>query len=441
MGTTLTGTTPQDTYDSLIKVTDNGPLTGSLKKLTDGLGNDSSLSLSTTAASLSGTLAVTGNATFDTSVLVVDAANNRVGIGTASPTAGYSLSVVGAFGAAVGGAYVEVGEFDRSLMILNHTNASVNANLFQVQKSGTGVLTVNPAGNVGIGTSAPTNLGASVTSLDVAGTAGGGLTTRGTTVTGEVIALDAAGGLYISTKTTHPMIFRTADVERMRILSGGNVGIGTSAPTEPLHVVGDARVTNLGVNFAAQADARIFVYDDSANSGLVIQQDGASGIIAKFNGSSGATKVRIDADGLKFGADTAAANALDDYEEGDWTPTILFGGAAVGVTYTSQVGKYTKIGRQVTVSCHLVLSSKGSSTGAATMGGLPFTIPNNLPNLSGAALRIENITFANIVQGYGVINSTTIGFEEVTLLGAVTSITDADFSNTSGVIIGFSYSV
>jgi hypothetical protein len=49
MGTTLTGTTPATTYDSLIKVTDNGPLSGTLKKLTDGLGNDSSLSLSTTA--------------------------------------------------------------------------------------------------------------------------------------------------------------------------------------------------------------------------------------------------------------------------------------------------------------------------------------------------------------------------------------------------------
>jgi hypothetical protein len=41
MGTTLTGTTPQDTYDSLIKVTDNGPLSGTLKALSDGLGNDS----------------------------------------------------------------------------------------------------------------------------------------------------------------------------------------------------------------------------------------------------------------------------------------------------------------------------------------------------------------------------------------------------------------
>jgi hypothetical protein len=49
MGTTLTGTTPQDTYDSLIKVTDNGPLSGTAKYLSDGLGNDSVLALSTAA--------------------------------------------------------------------------------------------------------------------------------------------------------------------------------------------------------------------------------------------------------------------------------------------------------------------------------------------------------------------------------------------------------
>jgi hypothetical protein len=47
MGTTLTGTTPQDTYDSLIKVGDNGPIDGTLKRLSDGLGNDLPLLVST----------------------------------------------------------------------------------------------------------------------------------------------------------------------------------------------------------------------------------------------------------------------------------------------------------------------------------------------------------------------------------------------------------
>jgi len=47
MGTSLTGTTPQDTYDSLLKTTDNAPLTSSEKVVTDGLGNESGLTLST----------------------------------------------------------------------------------------------------------------------------------------------------------------------------------------------------------------------------------------------------------------------------------------------------------------------------------------------------------------------------------------------------------
>ena len=52
MGDTLTGLTIQDTYDALIKVTDNGPISATAKVLTDGLGNDSALSLSTTAVGI-----------------------------------------------------------------------------------------------------------------------------------------------------------------------------------------------------------------------------------------------------------------------------------------------------------------------------------------------------------------------------------------------------
>jgi hypothetical protein len=47
MGTTLTGTKPKDTYDSLIKVEDNGPISGTAKYLSDGLGNNLPISVST----------------------------------------------------------------------------------------------------------------------------------------------------------------------------------------------------------------------------------------------------------------------------------------------------------------------------------------------------------------------------------------------------------
>ena len=63
MGTTLTGLTPATTYDALLKTTDNGILTSSLKVITDGLGNNSALSLATTSASITGTLAVSSTLT------------------------------------------------------------------------------------------------------------------------------------------------------------------------------------------------------------------------------------------------------------------------------------------------------------------------------------------------------------------------------------------
>jgi hypothetical protein len=52
MGTSLTGLTPSTTYDALIKVGDNGPLSATAKVLSDGLGNDSILALSTSAVGI-----------------------------------------------------------------------------------------------------------------------------------------------------------------------------------------------------------------------------------------------------------------------------------------------------------------------------------------------------------------------------------------------------
>lgn len=56
MGTSLTGLTPATTYDALIKVGDNGAIGGTLKTLSDGLGNDLPLQMSSTDATFTGNL-------------------------------------------------------------------------------------------------------------------------------------------------------------------------------------------------------------------------------------------------------------------------------------------------------------------------------------------------------------------------------------------------
>jgi len=78
--------------------------------------------------------------------------------------------------------------------------------------------------------------------------------------------------------------------------------------------------------------------------------------------------------GIYLGVNSAtAANLLDDYEEGTWTPNLLFGGGSTGMTYTTQSGIYTKIGRICHIQVRITLSAKGSSTGSAYVTGWPFS--------------------------------------------------------------------
>mgnify|MGYP003120164055 CR=1 FL=1 len=76
--------------------------------------------------------------------------------------------------------------------------------------------------------------------------------------------------------------------------------------------------------------------------------------------------------GMHFGG-TAAANQLDDYEEGTWTP-VLVGGTTT--TYTSQIGKYTKIGQLVHIYFDLQINAVGNGS-TNTVGGIPFATINN----------------------------------------------------------------
>ena len=90
----------------------------------------------------------------------------------------------------------------------------------------------------------------------------------------------------------------------------------------------------------------------------------------------------MSAAGAYFGA-AAAANLLDDYEVGAFTPTFENASADLAVTYGSQVGKYTKIGNMVHCDIQLSITAKSAGTAgdALRVGGLPFAILSDMGGL------------------------------------------------------------
>ena len=94
--------------------------------------------------------------------------------------------------------------------------------------------------------------------------------------------------------------------------------------------------------------------------------------------STGNVVIGTAGKGIDFSADPSApgmtSELLDDYEEGTWTPTLSRLGSAPSLTYTTQTGRYTKIGNMVTVTGEIqinAITSAGSTFDVLT--GLPFS--------------------------------------------------------------------
>lgn len=82
----------------------------------------------------------------------------------------------------------------------------------------------------------------------------------------------------------------------------------------------------------------------------------------------------------KTGAVSLATTDLSDVTgKTSWTPTISFAGSTTGITYTSQIGWYWKLGGLTFIFFDIVLSNKGSASGNVRLN-LPLTVTNDNSN-------------------------------------------------------------
>lgn len=131
-----------------------------------------------------------------------------------------------------------------------------------------------------------------------------------------------------------------------------------------------------------------------------------------------------------------SALVANGYEEGSWTPALTFDGTGTGITYGAQAGRYTKTGRMVLATASVVLTSKGSATGAAAIEGLPFA-PEVAP---AGALSIgftEGLTLSGQVAG--LVTTPARALLYASLDGGNGALTDANFSDSSALSFSVVY--
>lgn len=144
---------------------------------------------------------------------------------------------------------------------------------------------------------------------------------------------------------------------------------------------------------------------------------------------------------IQFPASQSAssdANALDDYEEGNWTPVIAFATAGdSNIAHSSQVGRYTKIGRLVVVSFTAVTSTFTHSTASGNLQvtGLPFTCTSAI-DIYGSGI-FQGITKASYTQiiPRAASNGTVITFHASGSGQSLATITASDTPTGGSMIL------
>ena len=244
----------------------------------------------------------------------------------------------------------------------------------------------------------------------------------------EVASIDQAGTITATTFTgagSTPSITDNGNANAMTIDSAENVGIGVVP--EAWHndyrnlavggtgvlwsqkAVGTGKAMGVGQNVYYDGSNKYITTDEVSR---YYQANGVHTFEVAASGSADAAitfttglevlndgKTRAK-NGLLFGTDTAAANALDDYEEGTFTPT--FGNVST-TTYDLRWGIYTKIGNTVFFQLAIGASNwDNSDSSSINISGLPFAIQTS-----------HHAPFTTIAEkGVNVADVVNIGYDQ-----------------------------
>ena len=393
-----------------------------------------------------------------------------------------------------------IGDFsiEDKIVHTGDTNTAIRfpaADTFTVETGGSERFRVTSAGLVGIGTDNPgdeldiQNNGASFINIKN-NTDSGRLVLGSNTSANQIKSADSGNGaraLQIFTGTT--------TTNGINIDTSGRVLVGNTQDSSPfswgigLQVAGTS--TNAGLSIRRDQNSSggallMFVKSRGSLNGNTVVQDGdqiggmyfnaadgtdvnsyAAQIACEIDGTPGSNDVpgrlkfsttadgassptermRIHSGGvvsfnngieLGSGLDATAANTLDDYEEGTWTPHLYIG--STQETLDVEYGLYRKIGSLVFIKCHVSASSI-TGTGAVQIRNLPFTQASGGLNQTALSIQWSGTLNEDAVYANTWNNNNIIQFSYSNGSGNTGTLSESDIAANSNFGIAGCYDV
>ena len=326
------------------------------------------------------------------------------------------------------------------------------ADTITAETAGSERVRIDSDGKIGIGTASPATDIHTLSSSDhiithQSGTAGADVRLNFR----DTGSIDQGGIHYAFNGNS--MRLRTAQGERLRITSAGDLGINVTSPSAKLDVVDDSasgyiaefrqgNTSNSGqivIDSPTNSDSRPPLIELSRagtlqwSIGQGYNSSGGAFHLATSSLSAGVTGVKasfLAGGGLTFNGDTANSNALDDYEEGTFSPNFKAANASGNSNTTVQEAKYIKIGGLIYFTFYIDMNAHGDDTGGmAYIEGLPYTS-------AGRHFSVSIGYFNSLLQSQSIFTGTVQPSSNNILLrhatGAATALAGMDYSNAIG---------
>jgi hypothetical protein len=179
----------------------------------------------------------------------------------------------------------------------------------------------------------------------------------------ESLSLSGTGGLNVTGEITADGLVHTGDTDTYIKFLANRI----------YSDVGGSRLLDLQSASSALSSTGSVQFNTGASLLEAMRIDSSQTVLVGTTtaGSAGAGDIVVSG-GVYLGG-TGAANLLDDYEEGTWTPVLSDGTNTA--THSVQNGNYTKVGNLVTLTGRLIttsLTGTGTVAGAVRITGLPF---------------------------------------------------------------------